>query len=91
MPTYDYRCDACGDFAVMRPMARRDEPAPCPACGSLAARALVAAPSLGSTSASATKESSSHGAGCGCCGSVKLAGRSDGGKSSGGRPWTTNH
>ena len=36
MPTYDYRCDDCGDFAVMRPMARRDEAARCPGCGASA-------------------------------------------------------
>ncbi|WP_454763983.1 zinc ribbon domain-containing protein [Cupriavidus campinensis] len=104
MPTYDYRCDDCGDFALMRPMARRDEPAICPGCGKSAARALVAAPALASMgasaraahavnerSAAAPKESSSHGAGCGCCGPVKLAGRSDGVKRSEGRPWMISH
>ncbi|MGO4303972.1 MULTISPECIES: zinc ribbon domain-containing protein [unclassified Cupriavidus] len=80
MPTYDYRCDDCGDFALMRPIARRDEPAACPRCGAMAARALVAAPALAGSdsSGSASNESSSHGAGCACCGPVKLAGRSDG-------------
>ncbi|TXI84838.1 MULTISPECIES: zinc ribbon domain-containing protein [unclassified Cupriavidus] len=86
MPTYDFRCHDCGTFTVMRPMARRDEPAACPACGVAAARALVAAPALGrlstaaraahatnERSASAPKESRAHGPGCGCCAPVKLA------------------
>ena len=31
MPRYDVRCRACGaTFEVNRPMARADEPAPCP-------------------------------------------------------------
>jgi len=104
MPTYDYRCSACGDFAVMRPMARRDEPAGCPACGMLAGRALVAAPSLAcmnggarsahavnERSAAAPKESRLHGAGCGCCGAKELAGRPEAAKSAGSRPWMISH
>jgi len=32
VPTYDVRCRACGTtFEVNRPMARADDPAPCPA------------------------------------------------------------
>ncbi len=31
MPRYDVRCRACGTtFEINRPMARADEPAPCP-------------------------------------------------------------
>lgn len=81
MPTYDYRCRDCGDFAALRPMSRRDDPCACPSCGSFAERALVAAPSLAGMpaasrrahainerSAHAPKESGrGHGAGCGCC------------------------
>ncbi|WP_019447371.1 zinc ribbon domain-containing protein [Cupriavidus sp. BIS7] len=78
MPTYDYRCEKCGDFAEIRPIARRDDPAVCPACGSQAARALVGAPGL----AGSGEASASHGTGCACCGPVKLAGRADGGASS---------
>lgn len=87
MPTYDYRCDDCGDFALMRPMAQRDEPVGCPQCGKAAARALVAAPALaGAPGAVPSELSSTHGAGCGCCGPVKLAGRADGGR--GGAGWS---
>ncbi|AZG14380.1 MULTISPECIES: FmdB family zinc ribbon protein [Cupriavidus] len=77
MPTYDYRCGTCGDFSELRPMARRDEPAVCPGCGGVAARALVAAPGLAGGSADAG--AASHGAACACCGPVKLAGRAGGG------------
>ena len=73
MPTYDYRCDKCGDFSQLRPMASRDEPAVCPGCGGSAPRALVAAPALGGDA------SPSHGGNCACCGPVKLAGRASGG------------
>lgn len=104
MPTYDYRCHECGVFTVMRPMARRAEPAACPGCGTAAARALVAAPALGSLStasraahtinersASAPKEKTSHGAGCGCCRPTELARPPDTVKQSGGRPWMISH
>jgi putative FmdB family regulatory protein len=31
VPSYDVRCRACGTtFEIKRPMARADEPAPCP-------------------------------------------------------------
>lgn len=48
MPTYDFRCAECGDFAVMRSIARRNDPCHCPQCTSLAARVEVAAPMLAS-------------------------------------------
>ncbi|WP_130390067.1 FmdB family zinc ribbon protein [Cupriavidus agavae] len=76
MPTYDYRCDKCGDFSQLRPMASRDLPAECPLCGEPSRRALVAAPALPGGAVEGT--SSSHGGGCACCGPVKLAGRSGG-------------
>jgi putative FmdB family regulatory protein len=45
VPTYSYRCPACGGFDVVRPMAARAEREPCPDCGAPAAR-LFAAPAL---------------------------------------------
>ncbi len=83
MPTYDYRCEACGPFSAVRPMARSAEPAPCPACGTGAARAFLSVPGFAlmnaaSRTAHATNErarhepkrasQSGHGAGCACCG-----------------------
>lgn len=32
MPTYSYRCAACGPFELVRPMAAAGAQAPCPAC-----------------------------------------------------------
>ena len=35
MPIYEYRCKACQhEFELMRPIARMDQPGPCPACKS---------------------------------------------------------
>jgi putative FmdB family regulatory protein len=46
MPTYDYDCSACGGFAAFRPMAARDEPAPCPTCRGESPRVFASAPQL---------------------------------------------
>lgn len=46
MPTYDYECPDCGGFDAFRSLARRNEPAECPACGARAPRVLVSAPRL---------------------------------------------
>ncbi len=35
MPLYEYKCAKCKEvFEVLRPMQERDEPVPCPECGS---------------------------------------------------------
>jgi putative FmdB family regulatory protein len=35
MPTYDFRCTACGErFEVVSSIAERDEKSVCPSCGS---------------------------------------------------------
>ena len=81
MPTYDYGCARCGAFSALRPLARRNDPAACPACGVPAARMLGAAPALGVIGgamrrALAANERSAHeprstcgghGMNCGCC------------------------
>ncbi len=46
MPVYDYSCDACGVFAVHRPMAEYREPHDCPSCGVPAPRVLLTPPRL---------------------------------------------
>lgn len=46
MPTYEYRCDECGEFSAIRPIRMRDTPCICPQCGTASPRVLVAAPSL---------------------------------------------
>jgi putative FmdB family regulatory protein len=65
MPTYDYRCEACGGFDALRSVAERNEPAACPDCGRLAPRVMASAPRLalldGTTrSALATNERARH-------------------------------
>lgn len=87
MPFYDFTCRRCGTFSVLRPIARRDEPAQCPTCR-LAASRQVSAPNLslmpsGIRSAMARNEKSRHepgvhrrhqcGSGCGC-GSARAKG-----------------
>jgi putative FmdB family regulatory protein len=65
MPVYDYECEDCGPFTVMRPMSECDAPHDCPDCGAAAARAWLTAPNFSTMSAErrvahATNERSSH-------------------------------
>jgi len=65
MPVYEYRCDACGPFTQMRPMAEYEQPTPCPACGTAAPRVILTAPHCSTLStqsrlAHATNERSAH-------------------------------
>jgi putative FmdB family regulatory protein len=46
MPTYDYRCEACGGFDALRSMGERDQPVACPGCGRPAPRVMASAPRL---------------------------------------------
>lgn len=43
MPSYDFRCDRCGTFEEIRPLAEVGTPASCPSCA-LPARRIYAAP-----------------------------------------------
>lgn len=45
MPIYDYRCEQCGDFSVLRKMSESSLPATCIECGAQAAR-IISAPNL---------------------------------------------
>ncbi len=67
MPTYDMRCRTCGTrFEVVRPMARLDEPAPCPAGHDETVRLLpTIAFARGGAPAAAAPTGASGG---GCCG-----------------------
>jgi putative FmdB family regulatory protein len=42
VPTYSFRCAACGPFDLVRPMAAAHERAPCPGCGQPGARSFGA-------------------------------------------------
>lgn len=46
MPTYDYACPDCGGFDAFRSLAQRNDPAPCPDCGTGSPRVFVSAPRL---------------------------------------------
>ncbi|MFP3569635.1 FmdB family zinc ribbon protein [Paraburkholderia sp. SIMBA_030] len=89
MPIYDFQCEGCGPFAVMRSIAERDRPGQCPECGAVASR-MVSAPALALMSgtqrtahagneraAHAPRHSSEvparHRPGCGCCSGGKLS------------------
>ena len=41
MPTYTYACAHCGKFELVRSIARRTDPAPCPDCDRLGARVFT--------------------------------------------------
>ena len=84
MPVYDYACEACGPFTVLRPMAQFQDPHECPDCGDSCKRAFLTAPRVSSMDAGlkaahatnersrhAPRRASGHGAGCGCCAPAK--------------------
>jgi putative FmdB family regulatory protein len=65
MPVYEYRCNDCGPFTQMRPMAECELPSECPACGAGAPRVILTAPHCTTMSAQtrlahATNERSAH-------------------------------
>lgn len=86
MPLYDYRCETCGEFALLRPLAQWRDPAACPDCGAACERYVSGAPALSALSSavnrahalnerSAAEPRSSragHGMNCGCCKGGKL-------------------
>ena len=105
MPVYDYACEACGPFTVLRPMAQFKDPHDCPDCGTACGRAFLTAPNLASMdagrrkafatnerSAHAPRKSSAHGAGCGCCSGTKATSNPTAAKSfPNARPWMISH
>ncbi|MER6831419.1 zinc ribbon domain-containing protein [Streptosporangium sp. NPDC000563] len=76
MPRYDFRCRACGStFEISRPMARSDDPAPCPEghddTVKLLSTVAVTGGSASSAGSAAAPRPSGGGGGCcggGCCG-----------------------
>jgi putative FmdB family regulatory protein len=45
MPFYDYDCDSCGEFRLLRSMEERNSPARCPHCSAEGTR-IILAPNL---------------------------------------------
>jgi putative FmdB family regulatory protein len=72
MPIYEHACDTCGAFDSMRPVARRDEPAPCPKCGVLSPRVASGSTVLLAQRGRQTPTEEGaygfrHQGGCACC------------------------
>ena len=80
MPFYDFTCEACGDFRLLRTMAQRNRKAACPDCA-VPAKRVILAPNLAvmtplARRAATVNERSRHeprvstghscGSGCGC-------------------------
>ncbi|OLR91497.1 FmdB family zinc ribbon protein [Actinokineospora bangkokensis] len=69
MPTYDFRCRACGTtFELNRPMSESSAPAPCPEGHADTVKLLTMA---GLSGSAATPAGGGGGGGCcggGCCG-----------------------
>lgn len=79
MPIYEYQCEQCGQFSVLRKMSESSLPCTCEYCGEQAPR-IITAPNLalmdgGERSAYARNEKSAHEprqarrSSCGCSGS----------------------
>ena len=70
MPTYDYRCHACGrDFEAFHALAAPKPP--CPDCGGEAVRVLLSAPPVHGGMAQGREQAARSlpqcGKGCRCC------------------------
>jgi putative FmdB family regulatory protein len=108
MPAYEYDCAQCGGFTAIRPMSASGDPQTCPGCGEMAPRAILTAPAFAGMPAASRiahatnerarhepKQSSKHGAGCGCCSGARkpaAAAAADGVKSfPSKRPWMISH
>ncbi|HEX4084677.1 MAG TPA: FmdB family zinc ribbon protein [Chthoniobacteraceae bacterium] len=106
MPTYDYECELCGEFSLVRSIAERDAPVQCSSCGLDSSR-VFGAPNLSRldparAKAYAINERSRHeprtsvrhrcGGGCGC---VTRKGKNKATKfqtgRAGSRPWMLGH
>jgi putative FmdB family regulatory protein len=44
MPVYEYLCEGCGPFTLMRSMSEYELPADCPLCQASAPRVMLTAP-----------------------------------------------
>jgi putative FmdB family regulatory protein len=49
MPLYEYACEACGPFEVLRPVSAAAQPCACPSCG-LVGRRLFSVPRVAQVS-----------------------------------------
>lgn len=50
MPVYEYLCEHCGPFTIMRPMAECELAGDCPECAGASPRVIISAPRLSTLS-----------------------------------------
>jgi putative FmdB family regulatory protein len=74
MPNYDYLCADCGPFTAFKPIARYQEPEPCPACAASAPRTILTAPAVAGISSGGGESKPAwlsgmkrHPSSCACC------------------------
>jgi putative FmdB family regulatory protein len=80
MPVYEYLCEGCGPFTLMRSMSEYELPADCPLCEASAPRVMLTAPYCSTASpqtrlagaasergAAAPSSAAAHGGSCSCC------------------------
>jgi putative FmdB family regulatory protein len=81
MPVYEYLCDGCGPFTLMRSMSEYELPADCPLCQTSAPRVMLTAPYCSTVSpqtriaqvanernaGSRSSAGDAHGGSCSCC------------------------
>ena len=94
MPVYEYLCEGCGPFKLMRSMSEYELPADCPLCQASAPRVMLTAPYCSTASpqsrlAQAASERGSaegrpsagtHGGSCSCCSTSRFSRAAKGGK-----------
>jgi putative FmdB family regulatory protein len=85
MPVYEYLCEGCGPFTLMRSMSEYELPADCPLCEARAPRVMLTAPYCSTASpqtrlAQAAGErsgdvrlSDTHGGSCSCCATSRFS------------------
>jgi putative FmdB family regulatory protein len=75
MPLYEFRCGQCGQrFEVLRPMAKADDPAPCPQCQSADTKRAISRFASFSKSADGSTAAVAGGGGCAGCSASSCAG-----------------
>jgi putative FmdB family regulatory protein len=81
MPVYEYLCEGCGPFTLMRSMSEYELPADCPLCQTSAPRVMLTAPYCSTVSpqtriaqvanergaGSRSSAGDAHGGSCSCC------------------------
>jgi putative FmdB family regulatory protein len=87
MPVYEYLCEGCGPFKLMRSMSEYELPADCPLCQASAPRVMLTAPYCSTASPQArlaqaasdrgadgrTSGGDAHGSSCGCCSTSRFS------------------